>query len=154
MSLTRLWDKIKAPKTIETISFDEAGEPIRYPFLRRLFLSLVIILVATLSFGLGRLSSSPDQEGISISFDQSLAALLAPGGEGKPQTASAIQSMQGTAAENNMGGGVMASKSGTKYHFPDCPGAKQIKEANKLYFSTPEEAEASGFTLAGNCKAR
>lgn len=47
---------------------------------------------------------------------------------------------------------VVASKSGTKYHFTWCPGASTIKEANRLWFDTAEAAEAQGYTLAGNCK--
>lgn len=46
----------------------------------------------------------------------------------------------------------VASKTGTKYHLPTCAGAKQIKEENKVWFSTKEEAEAAGYTPATNCK--
>ncbi len=46
----------------------------------------------------------------------------------------------------------VASKSGTKYHLPTCAGAKSIVEANKVWFSTKEEAEKAGYTPAGNCK--
>lgn len=167
MSLTRLWDKIKAPQTVETISFDETGEPIKRPLLRRLFLALVIILVASLSFGLGRLSGGKDNSPIKISFDPAVTALLSPSNEGKPQTASAVEAFKGSVPsistqENSSQvvpgprstGGVVASKNGSKYHFSYCPGAKQIKEANKIYFDTPAAAEASGFTLAANCKLR
>jgi len=44
-----------------------------------------------------------------------------------------------------------ASKSGTKYHFLTCPGAKQIKDENKIYFSSTAEAESAGYTPASNC---
>jgi hypothetical protein len=46
---------------------------------------------------------------------------------------------------------VVASKSGTKYHLQTCPGAKQIKDENKLYFATIVEAEAAGYKRAANC---
>jgi hypothetical protein len=46
----------------------------------------------------------------------------------------------------------VASKSGTKYHLPWCAGAQQIKEENKVYFSSKEEAENAGYTPASNCK--
>jgi hypothetical protein len=46
----------------------------------------------------------------------------------------------------------VASKSGTKYHYPWCPSALKIKEENKIWFSTREEAEKAGYTPAANCK--
>jgi hypothetical protein len=49
-------------------------------------------------------------------------------------------------------GGYVASKSGEKYHLPWCSGAKSIKEENKIWFKTKEEAEAAGYTPAANCK--
>ena len=45
----------------------------------------------------------------------------------------------------------VASKNGTSYHLPDCPGAKQIKPENKVEFKTKEEAEKAGYKPAGNC---
>lgn len=49
-------------------------------------------------------------------------------------------------------GGYVASKSGKKYHLPWCPGVKQIKEENKIWFKTKEEAERAGYGPASNCK--
>ncbi|MEK7638369.1 MAG: hypothetical protein AAB375_03020 [Patescibacteria group bacterium] len=48
---------------------------------------------------------------------------------------------------------VVASKSSKtkKYHHPWCAGATQIKEANRLWFSTALAAQQAGYTLAGNC---
>lgn len=46
---------------------------------------------------------------------------------------------------------VVASKSGSKYHLPDCPGVKTILPANKITFSSPQEAERAGYTPAANC---
>ena len=45
----------------------------------------------------------------------------------------------------------VASKNGTVYHFPWCPGAQQIKEENKIYFNSREEAEKEGYRPAKNC---
>lgn len=45
----------------------------------------------------------------------------------------------------------VASISGTKYHLPSCSGAKRIKEENKVWFSTKEDAELAGYGPAGNC---
>lgn len=49
-------------------------------------------------------------------------------------------------------GQYVASKNGTKYYLPSCSGAKRIKEENKVYFSSKEEAEAQGLEPAKNCK--
>lgn len=49
-------------------------------------------------------------------------------------------------------GSVVASKSGTKYHFPWCAGAQSIKEANKIWFASNTEARAAGYEPASNCK--
>ena len=46
---------------------------------------------------------------------------------------------------------VVASKNGTKYHLPWCPGAKQIKDENKITFISAEEARVQGYTPAANC---
>jgi hypothetical protein len=49
-------------------------------------------------------------------------------------------------------GMLVASKSGTKYHFPSCPGATQIAEKNKIWFNSYAEAQKAGYTAAANCK--
>jgi hypothetical protein len=46
----------------------------------------------------------------------------------------------------------VASKNGTKYHLPWCAGAQQIKEENKIWFDSKDEAERAGYTPASNCK--
>lgn len=50
------------------------------------------------------------------------------------------------------GGGYVASKSGTKYHLPWCPGAQSMREENKIWFATKEDAERAGYKPASNCK--
>jgi hypothetical protein len=106
-----------------------------------IFLSLVIILVASLSFGIGRLSVAGRGEGIKIEYDTSL---------GVQQSASVINTTSNTLKV----GEVVASSKGKKYHYPHCSGAKQITEANKITFASPEAAESSGYTLAANCSPR
>ena len=128
----------------DLIHFDKDGSPIRYPWLRKLFLSLVIILVATLSFGIGRLTGAGKSEGIKVEYDASLTS--------PRNTASVIQSLPTT--PTSLKGDIVASKNGSKYHFSHCAGAKQIKEENKITFASTQDAEASGYTLASNCKPR
>ena len=45
----------------------------------------------------------------------------------------------------------MASKNGTKYYLPSCGSAKRIKEENRIWFGTKDEAEAAGYAPAANC---
>lgn len=116
----------------------------------RVFIALVIILVGIGSFGLGRLSRiEAGRSGISI--------------EAPAAVANALNSQNET-SKGNLGAGnddfsqtteiigqVVASKNGTKYHFPWCSGAKSISAANKIYFNSVEEARRAGYTPAANC---
>ena len=132
-------DSQSPSEPVATFMFDKNG--IVSPY-RKYYLSAVIILATLLAFGLGRLSVVGEREGIKVEFDPALTSLTSP----IIQTASSIFSLT-TPSE-----AVYASKNGKKYHFPDCPGAKQISEANKIVFESPKAAEASGYTLASNCK--
>lgn len=49
------------------------------------------------------------------------------------------------------GGGFVASKNGTKYYLSSCSGAGRIKESNKVWFTSKEDAETAGYTPASNC---
>lgn len=46
---------------------------------------------------------------------------------------------------------VLASRNGTTYYYSWCSGAKRIKDENKIWFLTKEDAEKAGLKLAGNC---
>jgi hypothetical protein len=127
----------------ELIHFDKKGEVVPDSLFRRLFLSLVILLVGTLGFAVGRLTGAGKSEPVRIEFDQSLSAQTPTT---STNTASAIVALPI--------GGVVASAKGTKYHYPYCAGAKQISEANKITFSSASAAEAAGYTLASNCKPK
>jgi hypothetical protein len=45
----------------------------------------------------------------------------------------------------------VASKTGSRYFFPWCGGAMNIKEENKVWFFSRIEAEKNGFLPAENC---
>ncbi len=97
-------------------------------------LGLIIVALALISFGLGRLSAREEVRPIvpvaSVVGEET--EVLA---QGVPQ-----------------GGEVVASRSGTAYHYPWCPGASQIAEKNKVWFSSIEEARSAGYNPAKNCK--
>lgn len=94
-------------------------------------LIVVVFLVAFSSFGLGRLSAG---EAVKPAVSVSAAPL-----EAEPQ---------GMA----VGGLVVASRSGTSYHFPWCSGAAQIKPENRVWFASEEAAKAAGYAPSKSCK--
>jgi hypothetical protein len=108
-------------------------------------LVLIILFVGITSFGLGRLSVLLENKP-AVVFSQPALASTAfganpTGGSVAPTVSSVPESGQ-----------VVASKNGTKYHFPWCSGAQRIKEENKVWFASIEEARGAGYTPAGNCK--
>ncbi len=46
----------------------------------------------------------------------------------------------------------VASKNGSVFYLPSCGGVRLIKEANKIWFSSKEEASRAGYKPAANCK--
>lgn len=102
---------------------------------------LIIIVVAVISFALGRLSVSEGESQIEISRQGDQAAAT---------TLSELSEIdQERAVEESF---VVASKNGTKYHYPWCSGANTISEENKIIFQTNTAARSAGYTPAKNCK--
>jgi len=58
----------------------------------------------------------------------------------------------GSSEASKTTGKYVASKSGGKYHLPDCRYAKKMKEENKIWYGSKEEAEADGKDSCGVCK--
>ena len=113
-----------------------------------LFIILTIILVALISFGIGRLSA-PSKEPVMIKNLEKASVEDIKGDleKGNLQGAKGIQEDKKGTYE----GKVVGSKNSDKYHLPDCPGAKQISEKNKIWFNSIEEAEKAGYKPAANC---
>lgn len=104
----------------------------------QVFYSLLILLVGICSFGLGRASSA------SMTNDSPVVSITRV-----PEREVAIPiSSNETKVSPTL---VVASKSGTKYHRPDCPGALQINPENLIEFASALEARAAGYTPAANC---
>ncbi len=116
---------------------------------------LILVLASSASFGLGvlagREAGGPGQgSGFSItevplSGNTDLAAAASA-------AADQGQAISPAPATIPAGGQVVASKNGTKYYLPWCGGVKAIKEENKVWFASAEEAKAKGYTPAANCK--
>lgn len=113
---------------------------------KNLFLIFLIILISFLSFQLGRISKDASQSirlekaGIQEIFGQKNSNIKT----GDDNQSRGVEKIDFRA---------VASKKSTsmKYHFLWCAGAKQIKEGNKLYFNSEQEAISAGYTLAANC---
>ena len=130
----------------EEFSFGKDGHIERFPLFRKLFLALVITLTALLSFGLGRLSIVGDREPIRIEYNPEIS------NSQFPISNENLVKIDNSKIENSAP--VIASKNGSKYHYPDCPGAKQIKAENRLVFPSAAAAQAAGYALAANCSPR
>lgn len=103
-----------------------------------LFLGTSIFLISVGSFGLGRLSA--------VWEARSPVQITAPAAAGARESSNA-----GTLTTPAAASGVVASKNGSSYHLPDCPGAKQIKPENLISFANAKAATAAGYKPAGNC---
>ena len=111
---------------------------------------LIVILVGIGSFELGRLSKSDRSGGIKIEYTDP-SALESPGGVS--ETANVLSALSSAApAQNKPRGGYFASSRGTKYYPADCSAGQSIKESNKVWFETRDEAERAGYELSSSCR--
>ncbi len=123
MSIPKVWEKIKSWLEIEEVVHG--------------MMVIIVLLVGLAGFGLGRLyEETPSPVSIQYANKSSNDTLLSPN-EQKTQTN----------ADK-----IVASKNGTKYYFPNCRGVGNIKEENKIYFQSEEDAIAAGLTKASGCK--
>ena len=131
---------------------------------RELYTIFLIIFVGFASFGLGRLSRLAETRE-PLRIEQSSALLLqaaavasAPLYPSMPRTVGFATGTRGKAEQSvdtnliAVGGQIVASRSGNKYHFPWCSGAGRIAEENKIWFNSIEEARKAGYQPASNCK--
>lgn len=101
------------------------------------YMAVLLILVSLASFGLGR-ESVVDKE---IAADSSGVIF-------KESSNNFKNLLSDTSSSESK---IVVSKAGTKYHLLNCPGASQIKNENKIYFGSIEQAEAAGYKPAANC---
>jgi len=108
-----------------------------------LYLTAAIVLVAVISFGLGRLSKIREEktpitiENVKENEETS---------ESKPLLTSNVDN------EIKTDKIFVASKNGKKYYYAWCESANVIKEQNRIWFATQAEAEKAGYQPAANCK--
>ena len=116
------------------------------------FYAVLLVLVGLVAFGLGRQSVAqiaattppvqvfPGVAAVQVAKDPEVVVTNV--------AEASLVAVPDTTATNIA---VVASRSGSKYHLPDCPGAKQIKEANVITFASIELAKAAGYEPAKNC---
>ncbi len=115
------------------------------------FLGCLLLLTALGSFGLGRASLDLAVAGGGVVGPAAVVvheapSAVAPVSATSPAVpATAVEATAGTVA-------YVGSRNGTKFHLLTCPGASQIKEENKVYFSSKQDAYSKGYTEAANCK--
>lgn len=137
MSIEEEQGKIKPPRTLL------ADERTR----RHIAMAAIVALSCGLAFGFGRLTAQKEAAGpVTIDYFQAAGG----GATAAAGLAAGRDAAAGTAVPAS--GSVVASKKGTKYHAPWCPGASAISEANKVVFASAEEARAAGYEPAANCK--
>ncbi len=146
------------------VYFDEEGESRFVKKLKvflesRYFFAIVVIMVGIIAFFLGVFWSAESQKEPLRVYEREVASRAAGAnkevaspqntngqiGETKDSASAVLAPVAGSES-------VVASKNGTKYHYPWCAGAKQISEKNKITFASIEEARAKGYTPASNCK--
>ena len=111
---------------------------------------IIVILVGLGSFELGRLSKdAPGSSGIKIENTGQKE------GQGIIQAANAVSAVEYNAATSsstqNSGKNFFASNRGNKYYSMGCSAGKNIKQENRVYFATGEEAEKAGYELSSSC---
>lgn len=126
-----------------------------YDFFKRyiaddgLFYSALILLIGVASFGLGRWSVADVSQNVAQPATIILNEQIAPMSRAAEGSVSAPSSAAPTTPVT--AGKYVGSKNGSKYHLPYCPGAKQMKEENKVWFGSKEEAASKGYSPAANC---
>ncbi len=63
-----------------------------------------------------------------------------------------LPAQTGLPAQSDALGNFLASINGKAYYPKDCAAANRIKEENRIWFNTKEEAEAQGYKPAQNCE--
>jgi len=118
---------------------------------------IIIILVGLGSFELGRLSKENSSSGVKIEYpnqDESQSASVILSTQADLSQNSLITNTTKTSAttSNSTKKTFFASSKGSKYYTISCSAGKTIKQENRIYFATGEEAQKAGYTLSSSCQ--
>jgi hypothetical protein len=114
--------------------------------------AVIFVLVAILSFGLGRLSAQEDASSKMSFHKEGLITDNCPEFLNTAQANVSTTENEEVNASLTSEGLLVGSKNSDKYHFPWCSGALRIKDENKIWFTSMDEAREAGYLPAGNCK--
>jgi len=109
---------------------------------------IIVILVGLGSFELGRLSKEDSSRGIKILPAQTGEYTDQTPRQGIDQTANVISAVATNPSTTKT---FFASSKGKKYYTISCSAGKTIKQENRIYFTTGEEAQRAGYTLSSSC---
>lgn len=110
------------------------------------FIAIVITFVAFAGFGLGKLSALEGKKTpVLIERDGSFIS-------SSKENIPIKDLISAKTTQNSPGKSFVGSKTGTKYYLPWCGGVSKIKEENKIWFASEEEAKKAGYGSATNCK--
>ncbi len=108
------------------------------------FVPTVIVLVGFSAFALGRLSTIERPKVNIIGGEQAKnMQQMSHISENQPASSAGIIEQKK--------GSYVASKNGSVYHLPWCSGVSRMKEENKVWFDSKEDAENAGYRPAANC---
>lgn len=110
---------------------------------RDVLVIIIIILVGVGAFELGRLSNTDGSSGLKIEYSN----------DEKANAIKSVENINYLNLEKQVKiKNFFASKKGSKYYSLSCSGGKTIKEENRVYFDTREEAEGAGYELSNSCR--
>ena len=117
---------------------------------------IIVILVGIASFELGRLSKENEPNGVKIEYAGKQEANVINSLEmvkfANSDNTSGSTKTASTGNVDASGKSFFASSRGSKYYSVGCSAGKTIKQENRIYFATGEEATAAGYTLSSSCK--
>ncbi len=108
---------------------------------------LIVILVGLASFGLGRMSTKENSSpGVKITYPAGPANAISALDSTSPYIKN-----EKTSQNTISSGNYFASIRGKKYYSLDCSGGGTIKDTNKVWFKTEEEAQKAGYEISSTC---
>lgn len=123
-----------------------------------LLIILIIILVGIASFLLGRLSKEGQNDQFKVIYPKDQANAISDLEDAKnssnlQKTTNLSQNpiLDKSSDISIPKGNFFASKRGKKYYTLGCSAGKTIKDANKVWFNTGEEAVLAGYELSSSC---
>jgi hypothetical protein len=112
-----------------------------------IFMAVCIILISFISYNIGKINSGTKNP-LKITESANIYKASAGGEQG---TGDAIITPKTSPKPLDMRVVVSKASDSKKYHYTWCSSWKKIKPENQIWFNSDKEAEAAGYTLAGNC---